>query len=646
MARKAFISKHIVLTTKTHSNKPVYGIILIEDEIIHDTIIIDTSIPISVVMEKYSEWNPEDLSDLYISPGIIDLNTRLEWESYTELTKAGVSGGVTIALLESGYYNEVSPSGKMYCDIGKVATLEISTMESIPYLEQRGYLAVKGYLFPPCSTVQCIPANLQPVFEEITNTRLTLIVDPNLPDPRVLHAVSPYRFRKMEDRLLNDSEYSSSSAAFPDLIEDSEDEEDEEVEDEVITQASARLRLQTRRSVTDALISVTPHKEKDFSPDIVHKKNSRNTTELALDLEQLKQIDPAYANQIKRNIKRHQSNTIYDGLNKRVKQSQMTIRNLSLAELETYKGSGTTDYQGTAALRPSPLKPDLVPAPVQASPTPSILQRRKLPGALTLEIKQLPKKDNTYSMHMANYSHTWEISGIDKIIDSLNKFPCRVHICSVSSAASINKIRQAKETHRSLTCEISASHLIFSSKLIPESDTRFKLSPPIRNQGNTNLLWDLLKMKGIDAVTSNHACIEPKYKLTKGSFQKAANGIPAISYTLQAVWTTLNGPISSCELLEHYIVRLAKWMSLYPAEILSISATRGSISKGRFADLIMWKPYEKYVVENEMSPFPEISPFLGMELYGKIDTVYLRGHLAFKQGKFKDYGRFVQRIIN
>ena len=644
MSKKAFISKHIVLTTQTHSTTPVYGIILIDDEIIYDTIIIDSGVPVSVVLEKYQEWNPEDVSDLYISPGIIDLNTRIEWESYTELTKAGIAGGVTVALLESGYYNEVPPSGKMYCDIAKVATLEISTMESIPFLEQRGYLAVKGYLFPPCSTVQCIPANLQPIFEEIVNTRLTLIVDPNLPDPRSLHAVSPYRFRQLQDRLLKDTDYNSSSAAFSELIEPS-DEENQEENEERLTQDSLPLYLQSKRQVSYDQISGVPYISKDVSPGLGQKKNSRNTTELALEIDKLKEIDQDFARQVKRNVKRHGSNTIYDSLNARVKESQMTIRNLSIAELETYKGAGTTEYLGTAVLKPSALKqPD--PVPVQPASAPSLLQRRKLPVPLSLEVKQLQKKDNTYSMHMANYSHFWEISGIDKLIASLNKFPCRVHICNVSSAASLNKIRQAKETHPNLTCEIPASHLIFSSRSIPESDTRFKLSPPIRNQGNTNLLWDLLKMKGIDVVTSNHACIEPKYKLTNGSFQKAANGIPAIGYTLQSVWTTLNGPISSSSQLEHYIVRLAKWMSLHPAEVLSISSTRGSISKGKFADLILWKPFEKYVVRNEMSPFPEISPFLGMEFYGKIQSVYLRGRLAFNQGKFKDHGRFVQRIIN
>ena len=78
MVKQALISKKIVLTTNSHSNKPVYGIILIEDEIIFDVVIIDNMISVSSVMEKYAEWNPEDFSSYYISPGIIDMNVRVE----------------------------------------------------------------------------------------------------------------------------------------------------------------------------------------------------------------------------------------------------------------------------------------------------------------------------------------------------------------------------------------------------------------------------------------------------------------------------------------------------------------------------------------------------------------------------------------
>jgi dihydroorotase-like cyclic amidohydrolase len=179
---------------------------------------------------------------------------------------------------------------------------------------------------------------------------------------------------------------------------------------------------------------------------------------------------------------------------------------------------------------------------------------------------------------------------------------------------------------------------------IGESDTRFKSHPPIRNQANTNLLWDLLKLKGIDVISSGHASVHPNFKLTKGDFQKAANGLPCIGFSLLAVWTTLNGPASSYSHLDHYIVRLAKWLSLYPAEVLNIASTRGSISKGKFADLVIWNPFEKQTISQDFSPFPECSPFIGSELYGKIFQVYLRGNLAYDQGRLKQRGRVVYRL--
>lgn len=647
MVRQAIISKHIVLTTKSHSNRPVYGIILIEDELIYEVVIIENNIPVNAVMEKYSDWNPENYSDSYISPGIIDMNVRLEWETYIELTKAAISGGVTFVLAESGYYNDAMPSGEMYCDVGKMATLEISTMESIPYLSDQGYLAVKGYLFPPHSSVQCIPTNLLPVLQEIEKTSLTFIIDPNLPNPRMLYSVSPFRLRDLNDRLRQDivETQPPSSGAFPDLIEDDEEDED-----------SPMPKLKSRKSV---FISVSrkpangKKEERSNSDDGFQKTEARRTTELVLNIDEIKEVNEDFANLISRNGRRHHTQTIFDDLDKRIKKDQMTIQNISLAEIQTYKQSGVTRFESPAGLQPNPMTFPNSPmsdvssasGSIPSSPKPSLLQRRKAGGSLSLLVKPATaQKESLYCYHMANYSHTWEQSGISKIIEALKKSNCRVHISGISAASSINKIRQARESNFKITCEIPASHLIFSSLSISQNDTRFKNFPPIRNQSNTNFLWDLLKMKGIDSITSAHSCIHPDYKLTEGIFQRAANGMPTVGFSLQSVWTTLNAPVSTHSQLEHYIVRLAKWLSLYPAEILNISGSRGSISKGKFADLIVWSPYEKYIVEQEYSPFPQTSPFLGMELFGKIQKVYLRGNLAYNQGKFKPRGRLVMRI--
>ena len=654
MVRQAIISKHIVLTSSTHSHFPCYGIILIEDELIYDVVIIESNIPSSIVMEKYRDWNPEDFSDLYISPGIIDINARVEWETYTEFTQAAISGGVTVILAESGYYNDTIASGEMYSDIGKVATIEISTLDSIPLLVREGYLAVKGYLFPPHSTIQCIPANLGPVLKEIENTCLTFIVDPNLPDPRMLHAVSPFRLCPLRDRLKSDHSSQPYSGGFPDLIDN--DEDDDFYDDEQEEQTISAKRLQSRKSIAVGVKKIiSPGIDGIVDPHVPIRGQGRNTAEMILDYSQVEDIDPAFVESVNKNLRKQKTNTMNDDLNKRIKRSQMTIRNLSLAEIETYKSAGVTEYNTPKTPTPGQMNPESpLPSPgAPKSTTPSavdaskgsVLQRRKFVSSLSLVVKSTPPpKENVYNIHMANYSHTWENSGILKVLAALPKSNCRVHITSISSASSFNKIRHAKEIYPKLTCEIPASHLIFSNKSIPENDTRFKNSPPIRNQGNTNLIWDLLKLKGIDAITSNHVSINSLYKLTKNNFQRAANGMPTIGFTLQAVWTTLNGPISTHSQLEHYIVRMAKWMSLHPAEILSISSTRGSISKGKFADLIIWNPFEKYLIENEYSPFPEMSPFLGMQMYGRIHRVYLRGGLAYNQGKFKARGRFLLRL--
>src|SRR5207249_9326024 len=66
----------------------------------------------------------------------------------------------------------------------------------------------------------------------------------------------------------------------------------------------------------------------------------------------------------------------------------------------------------------------------------------------------------------------------------------------------------------------------------------------------------------LDAISSQHSCIHPSYKKTEGNFQRAANGMPTVGFSLQAVWTTVCGPVSKFSQKENYIVQMAKWLSL------------------------------------------------------------------------------------
>jgi dihydroorotase-like cyclic amidohydrolase len=145
-------------------------------------------------------------------------------------------------------------------------------------------------------------------------------------------------------------------------------------------------------------------------------------------------------------------------------------------------------------------------------------------------------------------------------------------------------------------------------------------------------------MNEIDIISSRHATIPSSYKnIDQGSFKKALNGINCLGFSLQAVWTQLMQDSQNLGGLEHYLVRLAKWMSYSPAKLLGIESRRGSISKGKYADLIIWSPYEKQT-PIVLSSYPETCVYSKSSLYGKIHKVYIRGQVGFQDGKCYSIG--------
>jgi len=69
--------------------------------------------------------------------------------------------------------------------------------------------------------------------------------------------------------------------------------------------------------------------------------------------------------------------------------------------------------------------------------------------------------------------------------------------------------------------------------MIQEKQTTLKDFPPIRNITNNQFLWECLKLKLIDNVSSKHAFINTHYKYTQeGSFKRALNGVNTLGCSL------------------------------------------------------------------------------------------------------------------
>ena len=94
------------------------------------------------------------------------------------------------------------------------------------------------------------------------------------------------------------------------------------------------------------------------------------------------------------------------------------------------------------------------------------------------------------------------------------------------------------------------------------------------------------------------------------SFKKALSGITNAGFSLSAIWSRLKQPLAvRSRRYNHYIIRLAKWMSATPAKILGIDDIRGSIEAGKIADLVVWDPEKWITGRKSWSLQAELNPY-------------------------------------
>lgn len=648
MVRFGIYSKHIVLSEymDTKPRHPQAGVILIEDGIIQDVILTGQNDTFGHMKELLHDWTLQDYTDLYISPGIIDINTRIECDSYEKLTQEAVKGGVTLVYIESGHHYSKPLITELYCDLAHVQIVDENTL-----FDQIGnnVCALKGYLFPPANNVKSI-ANLEYVINAAKSTGLPLMIDPTMPDPRMLYMASPLRLEKLEDRNKVDVISSGSTvfaAAFPesmDKLSSSEESEDcptpisEDDEDDYYDDDEVPIKSNTMQG--ENIKNIIYH-QRSISDEKTEKPNFIRFAPGIVITEEVEKKEKTPKLPVASNKSRRSSHDIYTDLDVRIKASQNNIEDLCLAEKFTYSFAGQTSFlnieipkksSSMSSISFSEESPQLVYVPERSETEGSSPQRRRSlrPAPIQIKVDTKPDVTKDYTYYLANCPEHWEISGVEKVLELVGA-DSKIHFSNLSSAAAINRVRQFRSKCKNLSCEIAAVQLYFNSSLIRIADTRFKNSPPIRNRGNCNLLWDLLKMKGIDCICSQHISLEPANKLS-GNFQQSLSGISSIGCTLSSIWHILNVPVNHHDQLEHYIVRLAKWLSLHPAKILGIDNKRGKIEKGRYADLVLWDPKIKFYLDTKYGYYTTC-PFVSMELLGKIHKVFIRGQVAFDAGR-------------
>lgn len=214
----------------------------------------------------------------------------------------------------------------------------------------------------------------------------------------------------------------------------------------------------------------------------------------------------------------------------------------------------------------------------------------------------------------------------------------RVHIVHHSSSDSLDLLRQAKDEGMPLTVETCPHYLALTAEEISDGATHFKCCPPVRERENQEKLWEAVADGTIDMIVSDHSPCTPELKKQEaGDFLDAWGGISALQFSLPVIWTNFKSR-GFC------LADLVRLMCEAPSKLAGLNATKGKIAPGHDADLVVWDPDESFKVRTDLINYRhKLTPYTGMELYGKVIATYVRGNTVYQNGSFANtiFGKLI-----
>ena len=164
----------------------------------------------------------------------------------------------------------------------------------------------------------------------------------------------------------------------------------------------------------------------------------------------------------------------------------------------------------------------------------------------------------------------------------------RLHIAHVSTAGSVELLRQAKKRGvADITAETCPHYFSITEEAVIGYNANAKVNPPLRRQKDLEAIREGLQDGTIDVIATDHA---PHHKDEKsGEFDNAPSGISGFETSLGLSMRLVDEKILT-------IAQLVEKMCRVPAKILGLSDKKGSLRPGSDADIAIINTNKEYAV--------------------------------------------------
>ncbi len=220
---------------------------------------------------------------------------------------------------------------------------------------------------------------------------------------------------------------------------------------------------------------------------------------------------------------------------------------------------------------------------------------------------------------------------------------CPVHLAHISTARSVQLIREAKARGVKVTAETCPHYWVLTDEACDAYNTLARVNPPLRQKEDQEAIVAGLQDGTLDLIVTDHA---PHHVSDKEvPFEEAKNGMIGLETAWALVYTYL---VKTGKLT---LEQVEKAFCRRPAEIFHLQ--RGTLAEGEVADLILVDLEETWTIDRfKMASSSNNSPYHQCSVQSRVhltmvagDIVYLRsedeaflaGQAASLQGSQKAY---------
>lgn len=196
----------------------------------------------------------------------------------------------------------------------------------------------------------------------------------------------------------------------------------------------------------------------------------------------------------------------------------------------------------------------------------------------------------------------------------------RTVIQHISSKESVEIVRKYWRRGARIYGEVTPQHFSLTEDIVLEKGSLARVNPPIRTEEDRKAIIAGLQDDTLNIIATDHA---PHSREEKAKdIKDAPSGMIGLETSLALGITNLVRPgyLTMMELLEK--------MTINPAMLYHLNC--GRIAEGMAADLVIFDPEEKWTVKDEFYSKANNSPFIGMELYGKVRYTICDGRVVFE----------------